>query len=59
MLKMLLVMWFLLSSILGGVVNSGESITEVESTKSVSDIYAPITGTIIEVNHDLTDSPEF
>ena len=44
--------------IIGGVVNSGESITEVESTKSVSDIYAPITGTIIEVNHDLADSPE-
>ena len=44
--------------IIGGVVNSGESITEVESTKSVSDIYAPITGTIIEVNHDLADSQD-
>ena len=42
----------------GGVVSSGQSITEVESTKSVSDIYAPITGTIIEVNHDLVESPE-
>ena len=43
---------------IGGVVSSGQSITEVESTKSVSDIYAPITGTIIEVNHDLVESPE-
>ena len=43
---------------IGGIVNSGQTITEVESTKSVSDIYAPITGTIIEVNHDLVDAPE-
>ena len=43
---------------IGGVVSSGQSITEVESTKSVSDIYAPIPGTIIEVNHDLVESPE-
>ena len=43
---------------IGGVVSSGQSITEVESTKSVSDIYAPVTGTIIEVNHDLVESPE-
>ena len=43
---------------IGGVVSSGQSITEVQSTKSVSDIYAPIPGTIIEVNHDLVESPE-
>ena len=43
---------------IGGIVNSGQTITEVESTKSVSDIYAPIPGTIIEVNHDLVDAPE-
>ena len=43
---------------IGGLVSSGQSITEVESTKSVSDIYAPIPGTIIEVNHDLVESPE-
>ena len=43
---------------LGGVVTSGESITEVESTKSVSDIYAPLSGQVAEVNHDLVDSPE-
>jgi glycine cleavage system H protein len=31
---------------------------EVESTKSVSDIYAPVAGTIVEVNTSLNDSPE-
>jgi len=36
----------------------GETVTEVESTKSVSDIYAPLEGEIIEINHDLDDSPE-
>ena len=43
---------------LGGVVASGESITEVESTKSVSDIYAPLAGEVVEVNQELVDSPE-
>ncbi len=32
--------------------------TEVESTKSVSDIYAPLEGEIIEINQELDDSPE-
>ena len=36
----------------------GETVTEVESTKSVSDIYAPLEGEIIEINQDLDDSPE-
>jgi glycine cleavage system H protein len=31
---------------------------EVESTKSVSDIYAPLTGTVVEVNDALSDHPE-
>ena len=31
---------------------------EVESTKSVSDIYAPLAGEIVEVNSDLADAPE-
>ena len=42
----------------GGMVSAGQSITEVESTKSVSDVYAPIAGTITEVNDDLVESPE-
>ena len=39
-------------------VKAGESFSEVESTKSVSDIYAPISGTVVEVNADLADAPE-
>ena len=32
--------------------------SEVESTKSVSDIYAPVSGTVVEVNEALTTTPE-
>lgn len=42
----------------GTTVTAGESVAEVESTKSVSDIYAPVGGTIIEVNEELGDAPE-
>ena len=42
----------------GAVVAAGASISEVESTKSVSDIYAPVAGTVAEVNTDLADAPE-
>lgn len=42
----------------GAAVAAGASISEVESTKSVSDIYAPLTGTIVEANADLSDAPE-
>ncbi len=42
----------------GVVVAAAASISEVESTKSVSDIYAPVSGTITEVNADLADAPE-
>lgn len=42
----------------GKSVAAGEAISEVESTKSVSDIYAPVAGTIVEVNGDLADNPE-
>lgn len=42
----------------GTTVTAGEAIAEVESTKSVSDIYAPVSGTIVEVNEDLADTPE-
>jgi glycine cleavage system H protein len=34
------------------------SCAEVESTKSVSEIYSPVTGTVAEVNESLADSPE-
>ena len=42
----------------GSTVKLDESFSEVESTKSVSDVYAPLAGTIAEVNTDLADSPE-
>lgn len=42
----------------GATVTRGASISEVESTKSVSDIYAPVSGTVVEVNHELADAPQ-
>jgi glycine cleavage system H protein len=42
----------------GTAVALGDSFSEVESTKSVSDIYAPVTGTIVEVNAELADAPQ-
>lgn len=42
----------------GAIVGSGDSFSEVESTKSVSDVYAPVAGTVVEVNSDLNDSPQ-
>ena len=42
----------------GSAVVAGESFTEIESTKSVSDIYAPVSGTISEVNDALDEQPE-
>jgi len=42
----------------GATVQAGDAIAEVESTKSVSDIYAPVTGTVVEVNAELADAPE-
>lgn len=42
----------------GAVVAAGDSISEVESTKSVSDIYAPVAGTVVEVNAELSSTPQ-
>jgi glycine cleavage system H protein len=42
----------------GRQVTAGEAIAEVESTKSVSDVYAPVSGTVVEVNTALEDTPE-
>lgn len=42
----------------GARVSAGESFAEVESTKSVSDIYAPVSGTVSEINSELSDSPQ-
>jgi glycine cleavage system H protein len=42
----------------GAEVAAGDSIAVVESVKAASDIYAPMAGTITEVNESLADSPE-
>ena len=42
----------------GSQVTAGESFGEVESTKSVSDLFAPVSGTVSAVNGDLDDSPQ-
>lgn len=42
----------------GTEVRAGEAVGEVESTKSVSDIFSPVSGRIAERNQALTDSPE-
>jgi glycine cleavage system H protein len=43
---------------LGTTVAGGQVISEVESTKSVSEIYSPVAGEIVEVNTDLVDAPD-
>ena len=42
----------------GGEVAAAASIAEVESTKSVSEIYAPVAGTVVAANADLEATPE-
>ncbi|WP_410536338.1 glycine cleavage system protein GcvH [Streptomyces sp. KL2] len=41
----------------GDTVTAGEPCGELESTKSVSDLYAPVTGEVTEVNQDVVDDP--
>ncbi|MGI5187551.1 glycine cleavage system protein GcvH [Promicromonospora sp. CA-289599] len=42
----------------GTATTAGEAIGEIESTKSVSDLVAPVTGTVSAVNESLPDQPE-
>lgn len=39
-------------------ITAGDEVAVIESVKAASDVYAPISGTIIEVNEDLDESPE-
>ncbi len=39
-------------------VAAGDALAEVESTKAVSDVYAPVSGTVVQVNEALVESPE-
>ncbi|MRX72022.1 glycine cleavage system protein GcvH [Bacillus lacus] len=43
----------------GDEIKADEPFGSVESVKTVSELYAPISGTVVEVNEDLDDSPEF
>ena len=44
--------------LIGDAVVAGKAVAEVESSKSVSDIGSPVSGTVVLVNELLTDSPE-
>ena len=43
----------------GDELTRNEPFGSVESVKTVSELYAPISGTVVEVNEELADSPEF
>ena len=42
----------------GDSVTAGEAFADVESVKAVSDVYSPVTGTVVEVNEELAEAPE-
>ena len=42
----------------GATITAGEVFGEVESTKSVSELYAPVSGEVVEVNGTTSDTPE-
>jgi len=42
----------------GDETEAGEAFSLVESVKAASDLYAPVTGEVIEINEELEDSPE-
>jgi glycine cleavage system H protein len=43
----------------GTEVKADEPFGSVESVKTVSELYAPVSGKVVEINEDLNDSPEF
>lgn len=42
----------------GGMLEQGQEMGVVESVKAASEIYAPVSGEVMEVNHDLEDAPQ-
>jgi glycine cleavage system H protein len=42
----------------GTAMKAGQTLGSVESVKTMSDIYAPISGTVVEINSELTAAPE-
>ncbi|MDH4028537.1 MAG: glycine cleavage system protein GcvH [Nitrospirota bacterium] len=43
---------------LESTVEAGTELTQIESTKATSSVISPVSGTVVEFNEDLTDSPE-
>jgi glycine cleavage system H protein len=43
---------------IGADIIAGASYAEVESVKAVSDVYAPLSGSVVEVNEEVVDAPE-
>lgn len=43
----------------GDEITANEPFGSVESVKTVSELYAPLSGKVVEINEDLSDSPEF
>ena len=43
----------------GDIVTFNETFGSVESVKTVSELYSPVSGTVVEINEALADSPEF
>ncbi|MEO7006905.1 MAG: glycine cleavage system protein GcvH [Terrimesophilobacter sp.] len=42
----------------GAIVNAGQAIGEIESTKSVGELFSPVAGTVIEINDAVSAAPE-
>lgn len=49
---------FLELPVVGRVVKAGEAVAVIESVKAASDIYAPVSGEVVEANAALADAPE-
>ena len=43
---------------IGDTVEAGNGVAVVESVKAASDVYAPVSGTVVAINEDLADAPE-
>ena len=43
----------------GEEVNKGDAVATVESVKAAADVYAPVSGKVVEINTELTDNPEW
>ena len=42
----------------GDTLTAGETFADVESVKAVSDVYSPVSGTVVAVNEELLDAPQ-